>query len=197
MTATNPLSHLSRYKIILASASPRRKELLSMLGIDFDVIPAPVDNEDYPPETPVEDIPEFLARKKAAACDFGDDYLIITADTVVIAGNKVLGKPKNSGEALEMLSTLSGADHKVITGVAVKTAGRMLSFSAVTEVSFAPLIENEKEWYVQTYKPFDKAGAYGIQEWIGCIGVTGISGSYYNVMGLPLHRLYTVLSRLK
>ncbi|MDE5821281.1 MAG: Maf family nucleotide pyrophosphatase [Paramuribaculum sp.] len=197
MTATNPLSHLSRYKIILASASPRRKELLSMLGIDFEVIPAPVDNEDYPPETPVEDIPEFLARKKAAACDFGDDYLIITADTVVIAENKVLGKPKNSGEALEMISTLSGADHKVITGVAVKTAGRMLSFSAVTEVSFAPLTENEKEWYVQTYKPFDKAGAYGIQEWIGCIGVTGISGSYYNVMGLPLHRLYTVLTRLK
>ncbi|MDE6651605.1 MAG: Maf family nucleotide pyrophosphatase [Paramuribaculum sp.] len=197
MTATNPLSHLSRYKIILASASPRRKELFSMLGIEFDVIPAPVDNEDYPPETPVEDIPEYLARKKADACDFGSDTLTITADTVVVAGERVLGKPKNTDEALEMLSRLSGATHKVITGVAVKIGNSIKSFSAVTEVSFARLTDNEKEWYIQTYRPFDKAGAYGIQEWIGCIGVTGISGSYYNVMGLPLHRLYTVLTQIR
>ena len=197
MTAANPLSHLSRYKIILASASPRRKELFSMLGIEFDVIPAPVDNEDYPPETPVEDIPEYLARKKAAACDFGSDTLTITADTIVVAGERVLGKPKNTDEALEMLSILSDATHKVITGVAVKIGDSIKSFSAITEVSFTRLTDNEKEWYIHTYHPFDKAGAYGIQEWIGCIGVTGISGSYYNVMGLPLHRLYTLLTQIR
>ena len=196
MAPVNPLSHLQKYRIVLASASPRRKELLSMLGLRFEVMPAPVDNEDYPPETPVEYIPEYLARKKAEACDFGDNTIVITADTVVVVGNKVLGKPNDSAEALEMLSELSGSTHRVITGVAIKTPFTVMSFSAVTEVSFARLTDNEKEWYVSTYQPFDKAGAYGIQEWIGCIGVTGITGSYYNVMGLPLHRLYTLLTRL-
>ncbi|MDE5744685.1 MAG: Maf family nucleotide pyrophosphatase [Paramuribaculum sp.] len=196
MAPVNPLSHLQKYRIILASASPRRKELLSMLGLRFEVMPAPVDNEEYPIETPIEYIPEYLARKKAEACDFGDDTLVITADTVVVADNKVLGKPKDHTEALEMLSTLSGSTHRVITGVAIKTPHTVMSFSSITEVAFARLTDNEKEWYISTYRPFDKAGAYGIQEWIGCIGVTGITGSYYNVMGLPLHRLYTLLTHL-
>ncbi|MDE6263681.1 MAG: Maf family nucleotide pyrophosphatase [Paramuribaculum sp.] len=196
MNPVNPLSHLDRYRIILASASPRRRELLAMLGLKFEVIPAPVDNEDYPPETAPADIPEFLARKKAEACNFGDDTLTITADTIVLAGNKVLGKPADADDAKKMLKLISGSSHLVVTGVAVKTSRALYSFTAATEVSFARLTEREMDWYISTCRPFDKAGAYGIQEWIGCIGVTGIRGSYYNVMGLPLHRLYTLLANI-
>jgi septum formation protein len=196
LTTKNPLGNLAPYRIILASGSPRRRQLLEMLGIDFEVIPAPVENEDYPPELPAEEIPEYLALKKIDACDFGPDTLVITADTVVIAGGKVLGKPADADEARAMLRLLSGATHKVVTGVAVRTATRRESFRAVTAVTFAELSEGEIEWYISTYRPFDKAGAYGIQEWIGCIGVTSISGSYYNVMGLPVQRLYRVLSSI-
>ena len=191
-----PLSGLGRYRVILASGSPRRRELLSMLGVDFEVIPAPVDNEDYPPSLPAEEIAEYLAVKKSEACRFGSDALVITADTLVIAGDRVLGKPENAAHAREMLGILSGNTHKVVTGVAVSTAQGMRSFRAVTEVTFAPLTAQETEWYISSCRPFDKAGSYGIQEWIGCIGVTSINGSYYNVMGLPLHRLYTLLKEI-
>lgn len=196
MAPTNPLARLDKYHIILASASPRRKELLAMLGIKFEVLPAPVDNEDYPEDIAPADIPEFLARKKAAACNYGPDTITITADTIVLAGNKVLGKPADAEEAKLMLKTLSASTHLVVTGVAIKTSKNIVSFTAATEVTFARLTEVEMDWYISTYRPFDKAGAYGIQEWIGCIGVTGIRGSYYNVMGLPLNRLYTLLTSL-
>lgn len=191
--AISPLHGLDCYRVILASGSPRRRELLAMLGVDFEVIPAPVDNEEYPATLAAEEIAEYLAVKKSEACHFGNDALVITADTVVIAAGEVLGKPADASEARRMLRLLSGATHRVVTGVAVKSAAGLRSFRAVTEVSFAPLTEQEIDWYIATYRPFDKAGAYGIQEWIGCIGVTSISGSYYNVMGLPLHRLYSLL----
>lgn len=189
------LSHLRRYRILLASASPRRRELLERLSVDFEIAVGWEVDESYPDEMPVDDVAVYLSRKKADAykIDMADDELVITADTVVINNGAVLGKPQSATEAIEMLRSLSGHTHKVITGVTITTQQKQVSFSAITEVEFATLDDIEIADYVETFKPLDKAGAYGIQEWIGCIGVKNINGSFYNVMGLPLHRLYSEL----
>ena len=189
------LSHLRRYRVLLASASPRRRELLERLSVDFEIAGGREVDESYPDEMSVDDVAAYLSRKKADAykIDIADDELVITADTVVINNGAVLGKPQSATEAIEMLRSLSGHAHKVITGVTITTRQKQVTFSAVTEVEFATLDDVEIADYVETFKPLDKAGAYGIQEWIGCIGVKKINGSFYNVMGLPLHRLYSEL----
>lgn len=191
----NPLSNLSGYSVVLASASPRRRELLSMLGIDFAVRPLKGVDESYPHDLKPIDVPLYLAEKKCrfASPTLGENELIITADTVVICGEKVLGKPHDAAEARAMLEMLSDRTHTVATGVAVATRERTATSRALTEVTFAKLSEEEIDFYIDRYRPFDKAGAYGIQEWIGCIGISHINGSFYNVMGLPLHLLYTLL----
>lgn len=164
-----------------------------MLGVKFEVIPSPCTDESYPPELEPERIAEYIALKKNAACAFGADAVVITADTVVRCGSSILGKPGDAAEARTMLRLLSGRSHFVETGVAVSSGGVVRSLTAVTAVEFGELTDNDIDWYVQRYRPFDKAGAYGIQEWIGAIGVKGIEGSYYNVMGLPLRLLFGLL----
>ncbi len=155
-------------------------------------------DESYPAQLPVLDIAQYISRKKALVYqrDMSPQDIIITADTVVILGDEVLGKPHSCEEACAMLRQLSGKTHKVVTGVTIVMQGHTSSFSAVTDVEFAPLNDQVINYYVDHYRPLDKAGAYGIQEWIGCVGVRHINGSFYNVMGLPLHRLYTELDRL-
>jgi septum formation protein len=194
-TTINPLSNLDRYEILLASHSPRRRELLGMLGLNFKVAASIEIDESYPDTLPADEVPSFLSRKKAKAyrATLSDNQLIITADTVVVVGNTILGKPHSDTEARSMLHSLSDRKHRVITGVTVMTKELTTTFSALTEVEFAALSDDEIQFYVENYKPLDKAGAYGIQEWIGAIGVKAISGSYYNVMGLPVHRLYCEL----
>ncbi len=189
------LNNLNKYRIILASNSPRRKELLKDLDINFDVKVLQCIDESYPSDTPTELIAERIAHAKAEAYRslITSNELIITADTIVVLGNKVLGKPHDKDEARTMLRALSGNTHQVITGVSVTTATRQETFSAITHVVFALLDDDEINHYVERYLPLDKAGAYGIQEWIGCMGISHIDGSFYNVMGLPLHRLYSVL----
>lgn len=190
----NPLSNLDRYDIQLASASPRRRELLAMLEIPF-TIARPLDIEEtYPTDLPSTEIAPYLARLKSEAYTPLDNQMIITADTVVVAPDgMVLGKPSGETDARLMLRRLSGARHSVVTGVAVATVQKREVISCTTEVTFAPLSPDEIDFYVTRFRPFDKAGAYGIQEWIGAAAVAGIDGSYYNVMGLPIHRLYTLL----
>lgn len=192
------LDKLKQYNVVLASNSPRRKELLTDLGIDFEVRTIKGIDESYPHDMPVLEIAEFISQKKAQAYQrqMGENEIIITADTVVIMGNEVLGKPADTADACRMLRELSGNTHKVVTGVTIVMSGRMSSFSAVTDVEFAQLSDEDIDFYVDNYRPLDKAGAYGIQEWIGCMGVRHINGSFYNVMGLPLHRLYSELDRL-
>lgn len=192
------LDKLKNYNVVLASNSPRRKELLSDLGIDFVVRVKKDIDESYPHSLPAMEIAEYISRKKAIAYkqDMAPGEIVITADTVVILGNEVLGKPANDADAGRMLGMLSGKTHKVVTGVTITTARDMRSFSVVTNVEFATLSDEDIAYYVQRYRPLDKAGAYGIQEWIGCMGVRHIDGSFYNVMGLPLHRLYTELDKL-
>ncbi|MDE6716062.1 MAG: Maf family nucleotide pyrophosphatase, partial [Muribaculaceae bacterium] len=181
----HPLHNLANYKIILGSNSPRRKQLLEQIGINFTVdVPTGVE-ESYPHDTPAEEIPVFLSKLKAKA--YTDTHamqhtLLITADTVVIAGSKVLGKPHTPDEAQHMLQTLSGNTHIVTTGVTITTEQKTISFGVSTTVQFATLTPDEINYYIEKYRPFDKAGAYGIQEWIGCIGVERINGSFYNVM---------------
>lgn len=178
------------FRLILGSKSPRRQELLKSLGFDFEVKVKPVD-ETFPEEHPVENIAELLAIKKASAFnDMNPDELVITSDTVVICQGKALAKPANFEEAKSMLQLLSGNTHEVITGVCLKGYQQTISFSETTKVVFDDLKEEEIDFYIKQYQPFDKAGAYGIQEWIGMIGIKGIEGDYYNVMGLPLHSLY-------
>lgn len=194
----NPLENLKRYNVKLASASPRRRELLGMLGIEFEVMRGIEVEESYPSTIALDYVPEYLARKKAAAyaLQASPDDLIITADTVVILGGEVLGKPKSDEDARLMLKLMSNRVHQVVTGVAVVADGEIHSLSTSTFVEFAPLTEEEIIWYVDQYRPLDKAGSYGIQEWIGAVGVSRIDGSFYNVMGLPVHRLYTLLKSL-
>lgn len=189
------LENLDKYKIILASKSPRRKELLEMLDIPFEIHTKQGIDETYPSSLPAMDVPEFLSRLKGEAysAEIIDNELIITADTVVILDDKIYGKPKDENDAVEMLMQLQGKTHTVVTGVTIATKEKMESFSTATEVTFAEISRNEAAWYVTKYKPLDKAGAYGIQEWIGCAAVAGINGSFYNVMGLPVHQLYKVL----
>lgn len=176
-------------KIILASNSPRRKELLKAMEIDFEVRLQDGIDESYPEDLGMTAIPEYISRQKAAAYNIGSEELLITADTIVYLDGEVLGKPAGAKEACEMLAKLSGRTHQVVTGVTIRTTERIRTFSCVTDVTFATLTMEQIQHYVTKYRPFDKAGAYGIQEWIGCVGVTGINGSYYNVMGLPVQRL--------
>ena len=189
------LENLNKYDIILASGSPRRRELLSGLGLPFRVSTLSYIDESYPADMPADDVAEFLSHKKAEAYlkNLGDNQLIITADTVVVCGKEVIGKPADAEDARRMLKRLSGNVHHVVTGVTVTTKQKTVSFSTITEVSFAILSDDEISYYISHYQPFDKAGAYGIQEWIGFVGVEGITGSYFNVMGLPIQRLYQVL----
>lgn len=191
----NILENIKGYNIKLASASPRRKELLCQLGINFSIAKNINIDETYPTDLPIENVAQYISEKKAKAHlkYASDNDLIITADTVVINNGLVLGKPANESEAIIMLKSLSGHSHIVITAVTISTTHKQISFSAKTEVEFAQLDDFEIEEYVNHFHPTDKAGAYGIQEWIGCIGIKNITGSYYNVMGLPLHRLYTEL----
>ena len=181
-------------KIILASNSPRRKELLGGLGVDFEVKVLNGVDESYPDTLPAKDVAEYIATEKAAAYTVQEDELLITADTVVIVGQDILGKPKDVADACRMLRELSGKTHQVVTGVCLTTSKEQRRFSVTTDVTFKQLSDAEIEHYVDKYKPFDKAGAYGIQEWIGYIGVTALNGSYYNVMGFPVQRVYEELT---
>lgn len=189
------LDNLKKYKIVLASNSPRRKELLSGLDLSFEVNVIPHLDESYPVSLNPEDIPLFIAGKKANAyiSHLEDTTLLITADTVVWADNQILGKPENRTDAISMLQALSGKTHLVITGVCVCTKHKFKKFSVTSSVTFDTLKEKEIIYYVDKYRPFDKAGSYGIQEWIGYIGISSITGSFYNVMGLPVQRLYKEL----
>ena len=184
-----------KWKIILASNSPRRKQLLAGLDIPFEVRVLQNIDESYPHNLPVSEIAEFISRKKASAYlqTMSSDELVITADTVVILGQQVMGKPHDEADAKRMLGELSGQTHQVATGVTLSTKERQMSFSVVTDVTFKQLSSDEIDYYVRTYHPMDKAGAYGIQEWIGYIGVTALNGSYFNVMGLPVQRIYEAL----
>lgn len=192
------LENLNKYKIILASNSPRRRELLSGLGIDYEVRIIKDIDESYPETLKGEDIPVFISKSKAEAYLYtlGENEMVITADTIVYTNGKVLGKPADKDDAFSMLKELSGHSHQVITGVCITTRKFQKSFATVTEVTFGSLSDEEINFYIEKYKPFDKAGAYGIQEWIGFIGVSGIKGSYFNVMGLPVQRLYKELKEL-
>lgn len=183
------------YHIILASNSPRRKELLAGIDVNFDVRVIPDIDESYPASLPTKDIAEYISRKKAAVYrqQMAADELIITADTIVVLDSEVMGKPHDEADASRMLRELSGRTHQVITGVTLTTTDRQQSFSVETDVTFKSLTDEEINYYIQHYKPFDKAGAYGIQEWIGHIGVTAMKGSYFNVMGLPVQRIYEAL----
>ncbi len=192
------LKNMERYKIILASNSPRRRELLAGLDIPYEVrVIADID-ESYPEELPGEEIPQYISRKKAEAYEavMQPDELIITADTIVWSEGRVLGKPADEAEAKDMLRLLSGRTHQVITGVTLLTCDVKKTFAVQSEVTFDVLTEEEIEYYVKRYCPMDKAGAYGIQEWIGYVGVTSLHGSYFNVMGLPVQRLYKELKNI-
>lgn len=189
------LENLNNYNIVLASKSPRRQELLKGVGIEFTILTKDVD-ESYPERLPLIDVAPFLSLKKAKAFDdneLPENYMVITADTVVIVDNEILGKPADREDAVRMLKQLSGKVHKVITGVTVHTKDKTKTFSVTSKVEFEQLDLQEVEYYVDKYKPYDKAGAYGVQEWIGYIGVCNVEGSYYNVMGLPTQKLYKVL----
>lgn len=183
-------------KLILASNSPRRRELLSGLGLDYEVRVMKDIDESFPETLKGEDIPVYISRKKADAYKLSADEVLVTADTIVYLEGRVLGKPATPEEACRMLSDLSGKTHQVITGVTLTTASMQHSFSSVSEVTFAELTPQEISYYVENYKPMDKAGAYGIQEWIGYIGVTALHGSYFNVVGLPIQRLYSELKKM-
>lgn len=182
-------------KIVLASHSPRRQELLKGLGVDFSVNVINGIDESYPASMPKGEVAEHLAVKKREAYTVGEDELLITADTIVVVDDEILGKPKDADDARRMLHTISGRVHKVVTGVCLATTTESRSFSVTTEVKFRQLRDSEIDYYVERYKPFDKAGAYGIQEWIGYVGVEGIRGSYYNVMGFPVQRVYEEMTR--
>ena len=189
------LSNLNKYHIILASKSPRRQELLHGMGVDFTIMTKETD-ESFPPEMSLDEVPKYLSLQKSLA--FADeelpaDYLLITSDTVVICEGEILGKPKDREDAARMLQLLSGKTHHVVTGVTVRSAEKTESFAVRSNVTFAQLDEEEIDYYIEHCKPFDKAGAYGIQEWIGYVGISGLEGSFYNVMGLPTRRLYQCL----
>ena len=184
-------------KIVLSSNSPRRKELLDELGIDFEVRVIEGIDETYPKELSVEEVPQYIAREKARVYIVGKDEVLLTADTVVVLGNEIMGKPHDEADAMRMLRQLSGKTHQVITGVCLTTNEKQVTFADITDVSFADLTDEEIKYYVDNFRPLDKAGAYGIQEWIGLAGVTGIKGSYFNVVGLPVHRVYAELKKIE
>ena len=192
------LANLKKYKVILASNSPRRKELLAGLGVDYEVRTLPDVDESYRETLQGADIPLYIAKEKADAyvAMMQPGELMITADTIVWLDGQVLGKPVDREDALRMLRTMSGRSHEVFTGVCITTTEWQRSFTAQTEVRFATLSEDEIAYYVDRFQPMDKAGAYGVQEWIGFIGVENISGSYYNIMGLPVQKLYRELLKV-
>ena len=189
------LKNIKNYHIILASNSPRRRELLSGLGLDFEVHVLTGIDESYPVCLPSVKVAEYIAKQKASAYleTLAGDELLITADTVVVVDDDILGKPSDATDAFRMLRLLSGRSHQVITGVCLATCQQQRLFSVSTDVTFKTLSDEEINYYIERYQPFDKAGAYGIQEWIGFVGVTSLNGSYFNVMGLPVQRIYTEL----
>lgn len=189
------LDNLKKYEIILASNSPRRKELLAGLDIPFEVKCIPGIDESYPDDLPLERVAEYISCQKANAYKqfMKSNQLIITADTVVLCNNRIIGKPQDRQDAASILQLLSGQTHCVITGVTILDKDKDLSFSTTSHVKFATLSTEEINYYIDNYAPYDKAGAYGIQEWIGFIAVESIAGSYFNIMGLPVQRLYRIL----
>ena len=189
------LDNISKYDVVLASKSPRRKELLGMLDVPFEIRLKDGIDESYPPDMSAVEVAEYLSRLKgkAYAEEIKGNEMVITADTIVILDGRIYGKPKDASDAIDMLMQLQGRTHTVASGVCVATKEKIVSFTTTTEVTFAPLSREEAAWYVEKYRPLDKAGAYGIQEWIGCAAVARIDGSFYNVMGLPVHQLYNVL----
>lgn len=187
------LDNLEKYDVVLGSNSPRRRELLADMRVNFRVEAIKGIDESYPASLPVEEIPVYLARIKAQGHPLKPNELLITADTVVVLDEAVLGKPQGEADAHRMLRALSGRAHRVISGVCVTTAQRSESFADTSIVHFAQLADEEIDYYIKHYRPLDKAGAYGIQEWIGNIGIQGINGDFYNVMGLPTRRLYQLL----
>lgn len=182
-------------KIILASQSPRRKQLLEWAEIDFEVVVSNTD-ESFPADMPVAEVPVHIARAKAEAVQqltAGSNRIVIAADTVVVLGNTIIGKPVDRNDAIAILQSLSGKQHEVITGVVIRNAAKETAFADQTQVWFHELSEAEIHFYVDKYKPYDKAGAYAIQEWIGVIGIRGVQGDFYNVMGLPVSRVVQAL----
>ena len=189
------LSNLNKYHIILASKSPRRQELLRGMGVDFEILTKETP-EEYPADLSLDEVPKYLSLQKSLAFtdeELPNDYLLITSDTVVICEGEILGKPKDREDATRMLQLLSGKTHHVVTGVTVRSAEKTESFAVRSNVTFAELDDEEIDYYIEHCKPYDKAGAYGIQEWIGYVGISGLEGSFYNVMGLPTRRLYQTL----
>lgn len=189
------LKKLMQYNLILASRSPRRQTLLRGLDIDFQIVVKFTD-ESYPDDLPCIEVPEYLSKKKALAINLegkAKNTIIITADTVVILDGKIIEKPNSEEEATKMLKRLSGKQHTVVTGVSITSHAKQKSFSSISQVYFKELTDEDIEYYVHHYQPFDKAGSYGIQEWIGYVAIEKIEGSFYNVMGLPTQQLYEEL----
>ena len=188
---------LKSFRLILASQSPRRRQLLGDAGIEFELAPRYECEECYPDSLPAVDVAEYLSRLKSEAYPepLGEGDILLTADTIVVACDKVLGKPEDREDAIETIKMLSGRQHEVITGVTLRSVTHTVSFSSHSKVNFRELTDEEIAYYVDTYSPMDKAGAYGIQEWIGYVGIEGIEGSFYNVMGLPVQRLYCELDK--
>lgn len=186
------------YKITLASGSPRRRELLAGLDVDFTVEVGKDEKEVFSENIPHEKVPEFLAMHKSESFhrNLEENEILITADTLVFLGNDILGKPKDREDAIRILKELSGNTHTVITGVVLRTRSETVSFCDSTRVTFGELSEEEIEHYIDNYRPYDKAGAYGVQEWIGYAAIKSIEGSFYNVMGLPVEKLYRELKRI-
>ena len=191
------LHQLKNKNIILASKSPRRQALLSGLDIDFTIDVRPID-EVYPDDIEAVKVPEYLAKLKAKAFEgeIQDNDVLITSDTIVILGDRILEKPKTEAEAKEMIRAMAGNTHTVVTGVAITLHSEQIVFSDHTQVTFTHLTEEEIDYYIEKYQPYDKAGAYGVQEWIGYVAIDKLEGSYYNVMGLPLHKLYAELKKI-
>jgi len=190
----NLSSALGKYRLILASRSPRRQQLLRELGIEFDVVLKDYD-ESYPEHLKGEEIASYIASAKAGSFrkDLSPYEIVLTADTIVWCNNKVLGKPVDEDDAFAILSEISGNTHEVITGVTILSSEKERTFTETTRVTFEILSEEELKYYISNFKPFDKAGAYGIQEWIGVVACSRIEGSYFNVVGLPVQRLYKEL----
>lgn len=184
-------------RLLLASQSPRRRELLTGSGLPYELAPKYPCDERYPADMPAEEVPLYLSRLKSDAYPepLAPKDILLTADTVVVADGRVLGKPRDAEDAVRMLGTLSGHRHTVVTGVTFRTPNAMHTFGARSEVWFRPLTDEEIAYYVTTYRPFDKAGSYGVQEWIGYVAIEHIDGSFYNVMGLPIQKVYTELDK--
>ena len=187
---------LKSFRLILSSQSPRRRQLLSDAGIEYELAPRFECDEVFPEDLPAAEVAEYLSRLKSEAypLQLEKNDILLTADTVVVAGGEVLGKPTDRADAIAIIEKLSGREHEVITGVTLRSADAVKSFSSHSKVYFRTLSQEEIEYYVDTYSPMDKAGAYGIQEWIGYVGIEGIEGSFYNVMGLPIQRVYCELN---